>query len=152
MNLEKDIPFGIEGKDFRWLTAFEDAFVPQVRHIQEKPLDEYELTQHYRFWKEDIDRVRDLGVQMIRYGIPWYKVNPAPGKFEWKWVDKIIDYTTNQCNLEFMIDLNHYNCPFWIDNEFINYSFPQRMAEYVYEFANRYSKTVHFYNPYKPHQ
>jgi len=148
VNFEDSIPFGIKAEDFRWLTAFEDAFVPQVGHIQERTLDEYELTQHYRFWREDIDRVRDLGVQMIRYGIPWYKVNPAPRKFEWEWVDSVLDYIVNKCGLELMIDLNHYNCPLWIANEFVNSSFPQRMAEYVHEFASRYKKIVRFYNPY----
>jgi beta-glucosidase/6-phospho-beta-glucosidase/beta-galactosidase len=85
---------------------------------------------------------------MLRYGIPWYKVNPAPGKFEWQWVDRVLDYIVNEGKLELMIDLNHYNCPLWIENEFINFSFPQRMAEYAYEFSSRYSEIVHFYNPY----
>ncbi len=148
MDFGDSIGFGTTAEDFRWLTAFEDAFIPQVRHIQERPLDEYELTQHYRFWKEDIDRVRDVGVQMIRYGIPWYKVNFAPGKFEWEWVDRVLNYIVNECKLELMIDLNHYNCPLWIENECINSSFPQRMAEYVHEFSSRYKRIVHFYDPY----
>lgn len=148
MNVSEVIPFGKSAEDFYWLTAFEDAFVPQTRHINERPLDEYELTQHYRFWREDIEKAKNLGIQMLRYGIPWYKVNPARGKFNWQWVDEVIDYAINTCKLELMIDLNHYNAPLWIDNEFINASFPKRQAEYVHAFAQRYHKVVHFYNPY----
>ena len=148
MNISEVIPFGKSAKDFYWLTAFEDAFVPQQRHVNERPLDEYELTQHYRFWKTDIEKAKNLGIQMLRYGIPWYKVNPAPGKFTWKWVDEVVDYAINTCKLELMIDLNHYNAPLWIENEYINSSFPERQAEYAHAFAERYQKMVHFYNPY----
>src|SRR3712207_8458181 len=42
-------------------------------------LDEYEITQHYRWWRDDLRRVAELGVGAVRYGIPWYRVNPAPG-------------------------------------------------------------------------
>ena len=144
MKTDQNLPFGKKAGDFRWLTSFEDAFVPQARHLNEKPLDEYELTQHYHFWKEDIDRARDLKIQMIRYGIPWYKVNPSPGKFDWDWVDKVLHYIADNCGLEIMIDLNHYSAPLWIENEFINHSFPQRLAEYAAEFAGRYEFPLYY--------
>jgi len=143
-----NIPFGKRGGDFRWLVSFEDAFVPQSRHVGERPLDEYELTQHYRFWKEDIERARDLGVQMIRYGIPWYRVNPAKGRFDWEWTDRVVEHIVEKCGLELMVDLSHYNCPLWIENEFINAGFPDYMAEYVRRFAERYRESVFGYNPY----
>jgi beta-glucosidase/6-phospho-beta-glucosidase/beta-galactosidase len=143
-----NIPFGRRAGDFRWLVSFEDAFVPQSRHVDERPLDEYELTQHYRFWKEDIERARDLGVRMIRYGVPWYRVNPAKGRFDWEWIDKVVEHIVDGCSLELMVDLNHYNCPLWIDNEFINAGFPDYMVEYVQRFAERYRKSVFGYNPY----
>ena len=148
MNLSERIPFGQKAEDFHWITSFEDAFVPQHRHINERPLDEYELTQHYLFWKEDIKKAKDLGVQMLRYGFPWYRVNTAPKKFDWQWVDEVVDHMINKCKIQLMMDLNHYNCPLWIDNEFINHSYPQRQAEYAYAFAERYSKLVHVYNPH----
>ena len=34
---------------------------------------------HYRLWRQDLDLAADLGVSSIRYGIPWYRVNPQPG-------------------------------------------------------------------------
>ena len=61
---------------FCWATGIEDTFVPQVRPGM-RALDEYEMTQHYRFWREDLDRVAALGVQAIRWGIPWYQVQPT---------------------------------------------------------------------------
>ncbi len=58
--------------DFQWMTGFECSAFPQVG------ADELEETQHYRWWASDLVRIRDAGITMIRYGIPWHRVNPRP--------------------------------------------------------------------------
>ena len=55
-------------------------------------LDEYELTGHQEQWREDLDRVRATGASAIRYGLPWYRVNPAPGRFDWAWADEVLGH------------------------------------------------------------
>jgi beta-glucosidase/6-phospho-beta-glucosidase/beta-galactosidase len=41
-------------------------------------LDEYEFTDHYRRWAEDLALMAQLGVSCARYGAPWHRVQPEP--------------------------------------------------------------------------
>jgi len=77
---------------FCWATGIEDTFIPQVRPGM-RALDEYALTQHYRFWREDLDCAAALGVQAIRWGIPWYRVQSTATTWDWRWVDEVLDYS-----------------------------------------------------------
>jgi len=130
--------------DFKWITGVEDTFVGQSK-MGKRKLDEYELTQHYIFWQQDIDLVKETGFDMLRYGIPWYKVNPAPGDFDWSWTDKVLDYMLEK-DIEPIIDLMHYGTPFWLENQFLNEDYPKYVAEYAAEFAARYDN-INYYTP-----
>ncbi len=134
------------GKDFIWCVGVEDTFIPQTR-ADLRALDEYELMDHYRQWRSDFDLAASLGVSHIRWGVPWYRVNPEPGKFDWRWVDTVIDYLVNVKGLQPIVDLMHYGTPFWLQNAFINSSYPERVAEYAFAFASRYKDLVRFYTP-----
>src|SRR5262245_11417742 len=74
--------------DFIWATGIEDTFIVDPWPATGRTLDEYELTQHYDCWRQDIGLIGELGVAAARYGIPWYRVNPSPGQFEWGWTDE----------------------------------------------------------------
>lgn len=137
---------GLTTRDFMWATGIENTFIPQTR-AGLRALDEYELTQHYELWRQDIDRVASLGVSHLRWGVPWYRVNPAPGRFNWTWVDEVLDYVVNEKGIQPILDLMHYGTPRWMENSFINASYPQRVAEYVSEFATRYKDLIQFYTP-----
>ena len=110
-------------------------------------LDEYELMDHYRLWRQDIDLAADLGVSTIRYGIPWYRVNPRPGQFDWSWTDAVLEYLVGAKGLTPIVDLMHYGTPLWLDNHFVNASYPRRVAEYAGRFAERYAGLVRHYTP-----
>ena len=135
-----------EKKPWIWALGIEDTFIGQTNR-QERTLDEYELTQHYRFWKEDLDAARATGATMIRYGIPWYKVEPEPGVFDWSWVDQVMEDFANHPEMVPIIDLMHYGTPLWLKNEFMNGQYPQRVAAYAAAFAARYGKQVQYYTP-----
>jgi beta-glucosidase/6-phospho-beta-glucosidase/beta-galactosidase len=138
---------GPDGTGFGWAVGIEDTFVPQVARSTGRVLDEYELTQHYRFWRDDIDRVASLGVGYVRYGIPWYRVNPAPGVFDWAWTDEVIPYLVETACIAPIIDLMHYGCPLWLHREFVNPDYPARVAAYAAAFAERYRDLVRYYTP-----
>ena len=76
---------------FTWATGIEDTFIQHARP-RLRALDEYELTQHYKLWKSDIDLVAETGVQAVRWGIPWHIVQPAPDKWDWEWTDKALEH------------------------------------------------------------
>ena len=142
----QDPLFGLTPTAFTWATGIEDTFVAQTDRIGERVLDEYALTNHYSFWREDLDRVSAVGLGAMRYGIPWYKVEPSPGKFDWSWTDKVIEYAASK-QIHLIADLMHYGTPLWLDNQFLNSSYPQRVAEYEAEFAGRYRSVITHYTP-----
>ena len=122
-------------------------FIGQPIRNSGYPLDEYELTQHYRFWREDLDRASSLGITGIRYGIPWYRVNPAPGSFDWGWVDEVLDYAVLQKGLAVVVDLVHYGVPDWVEESFADPAYPRAVSDYAAAFAHRYRDLVRHYTP-----
>lgn len=137
---------GTSSSEFLWAVGIENTFVPQTRSGH-RPLDEYELMDHYRLWRGDLDKAADLGISAIRYGIPWYKVAPTPKKFDWSWTDQVMEYLVEAKGLTPIVDLMHYGTPSWLDNGFLNASYPRRVADYAWAFAERYSPLVKFYTP-----
>ena len=63
--------------------------------------------------------MKGLGVQALRYGMPWYKAEPEKGKFDWDWIDRAIDHAHGTC-VESIFDLMHYGTPLWLDIQFLN--------------------------------
>ncbi|MFG6446454.1 family 1 glycosylhydrolase [Microbacterium sp. P07] len=129
----------------RFAMGVEDTFIPQIRP-GERALDEYELMQHYRFWREDLGYCAEVGSDMVRWGIPWYKVNPQPGQWEWGWLDEVVD-RFNELGLDLVADLVHYGTPLWLTDEFVNPDYPQRVAEYAAAVAERYAGRIAHYTP-----
>jgi beta-glucosidase/6-phospho-beta-glucosidase/beta-galactosidase len=110
-------------------------------------LDEYELTQHYQLWKTDFDLVAETGVNFLRWGIPWYRVQPAPDRWDWSWVDEVLDYMVNVKGLTPILDLMHYGTPLWLEDSFINSSYPEHVAAYTAAVVERYKSLVRYYTP-----
>src|ERR671933_2935802 len=102
---------------FIWATGIEDSFVPQTRG-KFRRLDEYELIGHYDHWREDLALVRDAGLGAVRWGVPWYRVEPEDGRFDWSWTDQVIPYVVEELGVTPIIDLIHYGCPHWMPRAF----------------------------------
>lgn len=131
---------------FLWATGIEDTFIPQGRPGL-RPLDEYVLTQHDRLWRSDFDLVAETGVRALRWGLPWYRVQPAPDRWDWEWADRALDYLVTVKGITPILDLMHYGTPLWLDNSFINADYPLRVAEYAQAVAARYKSLVRDYTP-----
>lgn len=142
----KGIRLGPLPQDFIFASGIEDTFVPQSRPGH-RSLDEYQLIKHYEHWREDLSLARDLGLQAIRWGVPWYRVEPFPGEFDWRWTDEVIPFMVQELGITPIIDLIHYGCPFWMNKEFINRDYPQAVARYAMEFAKRYKGLIYWYTP-----
>jgi beta-glucosidase/6-phospho-beta-glucosidase/beta-galactosidase len=135
-----------DARDFIWAAGIEDTFVPQVRRGH-RALDEYELMGHYQHWREDLALGRELGLDAMRWGVPWYKVEPEDGKFDWSWTDEVIPYLVEDLKINPILDLMHYGTPFWLKREFANNDYPKYVARYAAEFAQRYKGLVKWYTP-----
>lgn len=132
---------------FTWALGIEDTFVPQVHARSGRILDEYVLTQHDRFWREDLRMVGGLGVRHLRYGIPWYQVNPAPGRFDWSWTDEALPFLVQELGIQPILDLVHYGAPLWLEGTFLAPDYPERVAEYAAAVADRYGHLVKLWTP-----
>ena len=128
-----------------WATGIEDTFIAETTPDKRR-LDEYELQQHYRLWREDFDLAADVGFSMIRYGIPWYRLEPEPGRFDWSFTDRVIPYL-QECGLEPIVDLMHYGTSLWLEGSFISPEYPERVARYAAAFCSRYP-SVRYYTPF----
>ncbi len=137
----------LRAEEFLWAVGIEDTFIGQPIRHSGHALDEYELTEHYRFWRDDLGRAASLGVQGIRYGIPWYRVNPEPGRFEWDWIDEVLEYAVHAKGLTVIADLVHYGVPSWVKNGFADQTYPAAVADYAGSFARRYRSLVQHYTP-----
>ncbi|PJJ55650.1 family 1 glycosylhydrolase [Compostimonas suwonensis] len=125
--------------------GIEDTFVPQERP-GERAVDEYELTEHYTQWRSDLELVRESGAEMLRWGVPWHRVNPAPGEWDWSWLDAVMA-RFGELGIRPIVDLLHYGTPLWLEGEFANPDYPQRVAEYSVAVAERYRDVVTDYTP-----
>jgi beta-glucosidase len=133
-------------EDFIWASGIEDTFVPQTR-LGHRALDEYELMGHYDHWREDLALLKEVGLQAVRWGIPWYRVEPQRGEFDWRWTDQVIPYIVEDLRITPIIDLMHYGCPYWLQKEFANENYPRAVADYAAAFAARYANLIKWYTP-----
>ena len=125
--------------DFQWMTGFECSAFPQYG------ADELAETQHYRWWASDIERVRDVGITMIRYGIPWHRVNPQPHVYDWSWTDQALDLLET-LHITPIVDMFHYGTPLWIEGGIMNPIFGEMQSWYAKTFAERYPH-ITYYTP-----
>jgi beta-glucosidase/6-phospho-beta-glucosidase/beta-galactosidase len=137
---------GPSAEEFIWAGGIEDTFVPQTRPGH-RALDEYELIGHYEHWREDLALAKELGLRALRWGIPWYRVEPEQGRFDWRWIDEVLPYMVDELGITPIIDLMHYGCPFWLRREFDNPDYPAAVSAYAAEFARRYKGLVRWYTP-----
>ena len=131
---------------FFWATGIEDTFITAPFPATGRTLDEYELTQHYDFWHDDLDLIRQLGVTRARYGIPWHRINPQPNAWNWEFADKTLDRLLD-LGVEPIVDLVHYGLPAWIEGAWLNPNFPRYMAEYTRRAAERFKGRIHLWTP-----
>jgi beta-glucosidase len=129
----------------QFAVGIEDTFVPHVLDGR-RALDEYQLTHHYERWHADLGLARECGASMIRYGIPWYRINPDAGQWSWDWLDRVVDRLV-ELELEPIVDLMHYGTPLWLENQFLNPDYPSLVSEYAARVADRYRDTFSIYTP-----
>lgn len=123
--------------DFTWAVGIEDTFVGQPAGRRGRILDEYELIDHYKRWRGDLDLIASLGVRSLRYGIPWYRVEPQPGVRDWSWTDRVMEHFA-RLGIAPIVDLIHYGTPLWLRRSFVDPDYPARVADYAANAAERY--------------
>lgn len=126
---------------FIWAVGIEDTNVGWPLAGSPGGLDEFALTRHYEYWREDLALAASIGAKSIRYGFPWYRINPAPGQWDWSWTDEVVT-EANRLGLGLIIDLVHYGTPTWLKGSFTDSAYPDAVADYAGAVAGRYKGRV----------
>ncbi len=134
------------GSEWSWLTGIEDTFITAPFEKTGRTLDEYELTQHYQNWRTDLELMTELGVRKVRYGVPWHRINPAPGEWDFSWADPQLERLL-ELGIEPVVDLVHYGVPAWMQNAFLAPDYDQHVAEFAARLAERYRGRIRRYTP-----
>ena len=99
---------------------------------------------HYNRYKEDLGLVKDMGLKVLRYGLPYYKIQTAAGKYDWEFADLAMA-EMQRLGITPILDLMHFGVPDWLGN-FQNPELPVHFADYCLEVAKRYP-WVRYYTP-----
>jgi beta-glucosidase/6-phospho-beta-glucosidase/beta-galactosidase len=127
---------------FIFATGIENS-IPTIDNGRVR-MDEMEKCGHYRHWRTDFDLVQELGIKVLRYGVPLHKSWLGPDRYDWSFADATFRDLKRR-NLVTIVDLCHFGVPDWIGN-FQNPDFPVQFARYARAFAERY-RWLQMYTP-----
>ena len=107
-------------------------------------VDEMEKCGHYGWWEEDFGLARELGLDALRYGPPYYRTHVGPGRYDWEPAEAPMR-RLRELGMEVIADLCHFGAPDWLGG-FQDAAFPVLFADYARAFAQRYP-WVRYYTP-----
>ena len=135
------LPTGVAG-NFMFATGIECSY-PKIEHGRTRR-DQLEECGHYERWKEDLGLVKELGLKVLRYGLPYHKVNPRRGHYDWDFSDLVMA-EMKRLKIIPILDLLHFGVPDWV-GDFQNPELPVHFARYAEAVVKRYP-WVRYYTP-----
>jgi len=131
-----------DGRNFMFATGIECSD-PTIEHGTVRR-DELAECGHYEHYKDDLRLVKELGLKVLRYGLPYHATHLGPGKYDWSFADDAMA-EIRRLGITPILDLLHFGVPDWIGN-FQNPELPVLFAEYAAAVAARYP-WVRYYTP-----
>ena len=107
-------------------------------------VDQMELAGHYQRYQQDLSLAKSLGIDVLRYGVPYYRTHTGPGRYDWDFADAAFAEIA-RLGITPCVDLCHFGLPDWLEN-FQNPDFPGHFADYARAFAHRFP-WVRLYTP-----
>ncbi len=137
-----------QGPAFYWGVGIENTWMVQADPAKDgsrRALDELSLTGHYDRWREDLALAGDLGVNAIRYSLPWHRAEPSPGVYDWSLLDRALKVLVEELDIVPIIDLLHYGTPPWMGDGIGDPRFVDSFATYASKLAGHLrGVTTHF--------
>jgi beta-glucosidase/6-phospho-beta-glucosidase/beta-galactosidase len=136
---------GPSHKQFMFATGIENSY-PVITGEDGKSLrvDEMEKCGFYSRWREDFSLVREIGLEYLRYGPPYYRVHLGPDRHDWSFTDETFA-ELQRLEITPITDLCHFGVPDWI-GDFQNPDWPELFGQFAGAFASRFP-WVRFYTP-----
>jgi beta-glucosidase/6-phospho-beta-glucosidase/beta-galactosidase/glycosyltransferase involved in cell wall biosynthesis len=123
-------------KDFVWGAGIECSFIPHLK------VDQFDWTQHNRFWREDFKLAREnLGVRTLRYALPWHQIEREPGQFDWTMADERIA-AAGEMGLDLYLDVMHFGTPTWLRQAAGDPEFPEALERFTEAMVTRYRSSI----------
>ncbi len=129
-------------KSFVWGAGLECSFIPHLN------VDQYQWTQHNRFWREDLKRAKEeLGINTLRYAFPWHQIEREPGQFDWTISDERIE-EFDKLGITLLLDVMHFGTPLWLKQAVGDPEFPEALERFTRAIVARYRHTVKNWCPF----
>ncbi len=124
-------------REFMFATGIENSY-PTIAGKDGKSIrvDEMAKCGHYDHWREDFELTKQLGIEFLRYGPPYYKSHEGPGRYDWSFADQTLN-TMKEMEITVIADLCHFGVPDWVGG-LNNPEWPILFADYARAFAVRY--------------
>ncbi len=137
-NITAQLPF----KQFIWGAGIECSFIPHL------DVNQFQWTQHDRFWKEDLKRAREeLGITHLRYAFPWHKLEPERGRFDWSYSDERIE-EFKKLGIDVFLDVVHFGTPLWLKQAVGDPEFPEALEHFTEALVTRYQHDITTWCPF----
>ncbi|MFN2599240.1 MAG: glycoside hydrolase family 1 protein, partial [Pyrinomonadaceae bacterium] len=68
--------------------------------------DELAKTGHYDRWRDDFALLKELGIEHLRYGPPYFSAHRGPDSYDWTFTDETFGALHDQ-NVTVIADLCH---------------------------------------------
>ena len=104
---------------------------------------------HYVRWREDVDLMAQMGIQIYRFGIEWSRIEPKRGEFSEEALAHYraeIEYMKEK-GIKPLLTLHHFNNPLWFEDMGgwtcpqsveIFLSFAERVIDYLGDLVDEY--------------
>ena len=135
------LPTGLPN-NFMFATGIECSY-PTIAHGKTRR-DLLAECDHYTRYQEDLGLVKELGLKVLRYGLPYYTIQQAPGQYDWEFADLAMA-EMQRLGITPILDLMHFGVPDFIGN-YQNPELPVQFADYCGAVARRYP-WVRYYTP-----
>lgn len=129
-------------QDFMFATGIECSYPTIDNGLTRR--DQLLECGHYKHWKKDLRLVREMGLKVLRYGLPYYNIHLGPDKYDWSFADEVMN-EMKEMEITPILDLLHFGLPDWIGN-FQNPELPVHFSKYAKAVAKRYP-WVRYYTP-----